>query len=189
MTRFPESGQNRTNTPEPQNSIMAPFLHQRVKRIIVVMLFIFCLADTGTSSKRSKLKVAIEEDNIEEPCLPCEVLFSKLERTGVDGKLSQDVRVQERGEPKSGTGVSYFWAAAALTHACDYLQELFGEEPESSALAQTESTPYVFICVRCSGCRDRKRQPGLCCVSCSSVFTLQYHPHEAITRSCSCQLS
>lgn len=37
------------------------------------------------------------------------------------------VKVSERGEPKSGTGFMFEWAGGALIHACDYLTELFGE--------------------------------------------------------------
>lgn len=69
-----------------------------------------------------------EAEHIQEACPPCEMLFSKLERTGKNGKLTQDVRVQERGEPKSGTGIIYSWTTAALINTYDYLQGLFGEE-------------------------------------------------------------
>lgn len=64
----------------------------------------------------------------EEACPPCELLFRNLEPTGSDGKLSQVVRVQERGEPKSGTGMMFDWATGGLVRTCEYLQFLFGEE-------------------------------------------------------------
>ena len=37
------------------------------------------------------------------------------------------VEVQERGEPKSGTGFMFEWAGGMLMHACDYLNMVFGE--------------------------------------------------------------
>ena len=64
----------------------------------------------------------------DEACPPCELLFRKLESTGNDkGKMSQDVKVQLRGEPKSGTATSFDWGTGALVRTCDYLQRLFGE--------------------------------------------------------------
>eukprot|EP00752_Nemacystus_decipiens_P004759 g4334.t1 len=39
----------------------------------------------------------------------------------------QNVDVQERGEPKSGTGFMYEWATGALGHACAYLAQTYGE--------------------------------------------------------------
>lgn len=98
-----------------------------IQRMMKVMLVLSCLGSKGASAKRTNPLVSTEAVT-EEPCTPCEVLFSKLERTGRDGKLAQDIRVQERGEPKSGTGMAYFWASASLIHACDYLKDLFGEE-------------------------------------------------------------
>lgn len=62
-------------------------------------------------------------------CPPCELLFSKLEPAGKNGKLTQHIRVQERGEPKSGTAVMYEWASGTLVWTCHYLQQLFGEAP------------------------------------------------------------
>ncbi|CAN0305282.1 unnamed protein product, partial [Scytosiphon promiscuus] len=46
-----------------------------------------------------------------EECPPCEDLFLKLE-AGADGRLSQSIEMQERGEPKSGTGMMGIWARA-----------------------------------------------------------------------------
>lgn len=91
------------------------------------MTLILFLAVHWVSSSRISPRVA-KLEHIAEACLPCELIFGKLERTGRNGKLVQDVRVQERGEPKSGTGLMYFWASAALRHACAYLQGMFGEE-------------------------------------------------------------
>lgn len=91
------------------------------------MLLISGLAVNGAFSFHTRPRIA-EAEHIDEPCPPCDLLFSKLETSESGGKLSQFVKVQERGEPKSGTGIMYSWATAALIHACDYLQEVFGEE-------------------------------------------------------------
>lgn len=89
-------------------------------------LLLYCLCARGVSSKKHHQRVP-EPAVTEEPCTPCDVLFSKLEKTRTDGKLTQDLRVQERGEPKSGTGMAFSWASAALMHACGYLNDEFGE--------------------------------------------------------------
>ena len=70
----------------------------------------------------------MEVQTEEEACPPCELLFRQLESTGKNGKLTQDVRVQERGEPKSGTGMMFDWGTGALVRTCDYLRDLFGEK-------------------------------------------------------------
>ena len=62
-----------------------------------------------------------------EKCPPCELFFRKLESSATSGKLVQDVKVQQRGEPKSGTSFMYDWATATLIRTCDYLNQLFGE--------------------------------------------------------------
>ena len=92
-----------------------------------MLLMISCLAVNGVSSLDTLRRQAAVE-HIVGACPPCGLLFGKLERTCRGTKLSQYVKVQERGEPKSGTGIMYSWATAALMHACDYLQEMFGEE-------------------------------------------------------------
>ena len=66
----------------------------------------------------------------EEACPPCELLFRQLESTEKNGKLTQDVRVQGRGEPKGGKGKVFDWGTGALMHMCDYLQDVFGEEAD-----------------------------------------------------------
>ena len=58
--------------------------------------------------------------------MPCEFLFDNLEKNEENGLLSQTVRVQERGEPKSGTGMMMDWAAGALVQTCEYLQDQYG---------------------------------------------------------------
>lgn len=114
---------------------MAPL---QLLRTLSTLLLICSLPAKEVSSSRAHWTVSTSED-IKEPCPPCELLFSKLEKTGRHGKLSQDIRVQERGEPKSGTGFMYFWASATFIHTCDYLRDLFGEEPHSLVFALTES--------------------------------------------------
>ena len=92
-----------------------------------MMLLTSSLVVDGAHSSPRRLQVSNEE-HTDYPCPPCGLLFSKLEKTGSNGKLAQDIRVQERGEPKSGTGISFYWAWAALIHACGYLEEIFGKK-------------------------------------------------------------
>ncbi|CAM9204594.1 unnamed protein product [Ectocarpus sp. 13 AM-2016] len=61
------------------------------------------------------------------PCLPCEGIFARLEE-GSDGKLQQSTRIELRGEPKSGTTLSWSWAAGILEHTCKHLQDMYGLE-------------------------------------------------------------
>ena len=114
---------------------------------MAMMLLISCLAAvSGVSSSPRALRPRISGTaGTEEACPPCELLFSKLERTGKKGKLSQHIRVQERGEPKSGTGVAYFWATAGLIHACHYLEEHFGEV----AYIHGNSRTAIYCCGCC----------------------------------------
>lgn len=60
-------------------------------------------------------------------CLPCEDLFTKLE-AGPDGRLSQVIEIQQRGEPKSGTSMMAHWADAALEETCTFLGSMYGSE-------------------------------------------------------------
>lgn len=53
------------------------------------------------------------------------MIFSKLNSSAGGGKGVQHVKVQERGQPKSGTSFSMEWAAETLYHACDYLNGLY----------------------------------------------------------------
>lgn len=80
----------------------------------------------GLSLSQSKI-ISVDLEPTEDSCPPCELLFRKLEKNEETGKLAQVVRVQERGEPKSGTGLMLDWATGALDHACIYLQRLYGE--------------------------------------------------------------
>lgn len=58
----------------------------------------------------------------------CNALFSKLV-AGPDGKGKvQNVEVQVRGEPKSGTGMMAEWSWGALADVCLYLQKVYGEK-------------------------------------------------------------
>lgn len=92
------------------------------------LLAIACLAMGGFASTPRETSVANEGFVTEEACPPCELLFRNLERSGSDGKLTQTVKVQERGEPKSGTGMVFDWATGSLIRTCDYLKHFFGEE-------------------------------------------------------------
>ena len=58
----------------------------------------------------------------------CDALFSKLV-AGPDGRGKvQNVEVQVRGEPKSGTGMMAEWSWGALANVCLYLQKVYGEK-------------------------------------------------------------
>lgn len=94
--------------------------------MMATVMLVSCLAVNRVSVLHA-LPQNLEAEHIEEACPPCELLFSKLETTGRGKKLSQQVNVQQRGEPKSGTVIMYSWARAALIHACNYLKEHFGE--------------------------------------------------------------
>lgn len=62
-------------------------------------------------------------------CHPCASTFGKLEVSpGGGGGMFQHVDIQERGEPKSGTGFMYEWATAALAQSCIYLQRAYGRD-------------------------------------------------------------
>ena len=95
------------------------------------MLLFSCLAVGGLSSTPYHISLPKEEFGTEK-CPPCELLFRNLERAGEDNKLSQVVRVQERGEPKSGTGMMFDWATGTLMHTCNYLKHFFGEKRTST---------------------------------------------------------
>ena len=62
-----------------------------------------------------------------EECLPCVDLFSKLE-AGPDGRLSQVIEMQQRGEPKSGTTMMGNRAKWILRGACELLGAMYGDE-------------------------------------------------------------
>jgi len=98
-----------------------------LRQRMVMALALICPAVNGVSSSPRHLRVK-NETPVQEICPPCELLFSKLENAGTNGKLTQLVKVQERREPKSGTGLVYFWAIASFMKTCDYLQGIFGEE-------------------------------------------------------------
>ena len=100
---------------------------------MLIILVVFCLVMNWLTSTRQtvqeihdKSQVVIERSH--EKCPPCELFFRKLAESGEDGKLVQEVKVQQRGEPKSGTSFMYDWATATLLRTCDYLKYLFGAE-------------------------------------------------------------
>lgn len=98
-----------------------------------------------TASHVSKTRELGAGDPFE--CVPCEYLFSKLEFSS-SGKRIQDVSMQERGEPKTGTGFMFGWATRALKEACDYFQTSFGQDscrledvgPEADKVGATQLT-------------------------------------------------
>lgn len=61
---------------------------------------------------------------LEGGCPPCSEVFKRLKESR--GRHFQDVKVEERGEPKSGTAFMLEWAGGALDHTCNYLNALFG---------------------------------------------------------------
>lgn len=151
--------------------------------MLLMMLFSSFAVEGVTSSV--KFANFTEADTSGEMCPPCEVFFRKLEKSGSAGKLVQTIRVQERGEPKSGTGVLYTWGAEALLRTCDYLQEIYGEKPQGYRrgyllLTLNHTRPsqthldwtdqnsvflpsFTIYCRRCSCC-------SCCCCCCCSVF-------------------
>ena len=97
------------------------------QQLVTMLLVTSDLAASGVFWSPRQLLVQ-KETPVQDICPPCELFFTKLEDTGGNGKLSQFVAVQERGEPKSGTGFMYFWAIATFIKTCDYLKGLYGEE-------------------------------------------------------------
>lgn len=76
-------------------------------------------------------------------CLPCEDLFSRLE-VGPDGRLSQVVEMQQRGEPKSGTTVMWTWARTTLDETCKFLGSMYGSETCKLVNVNGQSTQLEF---------------------------------------------
>ena len=89
------------------------------------MMDVILFAATATAMAASAFP-GVEFDPVEE-CLPCVDLFSRLE-AGPDGRLSQVVDMQQRGEPKSGTTMMGIRAKAILRHTCELLGEMYGSE-------------------------------------------------------------
>lgn len=83
------------------------------------------MAVVGLSSSQNHPS-SVEKEPGGEWCPPCEIFFTKLEKNAETGKLNQVVRVQERGEPKSGTGMIFDWATGALDETCNYLKRFYG---------------------------------------------------------------
>lgn len=65
-------------------------------------------------------------DSNREDCPTCDALFPLVETTP-SGERVGVVHYQQRGEPKSGTGVVFDWATKAISEACSYLNHYFGE--------------------------------------------------------------
>ena len=139
---YPERLIQENEDPLKQEIVMTPSL---LLRILAMTLLVSCTAVMAAFPSHIHRRVSTAPESTEERCPPCELLFSKLEKTGRYGKLAQEVRVQERGEPKSGTGFMYLWASATLIHTCDYLRELFGEQPKRLIFVQSNLSIYIFI--------------------------------------------
>lgn len=99
--------------------------------LLVLLLFIAVqligvvsrVNDTANARLLADVSLAIEADG----CPRCDMMFSKLETTA-DGKRVQNVSIQERGEPKSGTTFMFQWARGALDRTCELLKSLYGEK-------------------------------------------------------------
>lgn len=76
-------------------------------------------------------------------CLPCVDLFSKLE-AGADGRLSQVVEIQQRGEPKSGTHMMGNWAREVLRRTCVFLGSMYGSETCTTTTTKGRFTQLHF---------------------------------------------
>ena len=98
--------------------------------MILCIALIWCISVMIAASLPFLHVEKVKDEIADETCPPCELLFRRLERPGKEGKMIQDVKVQLRGEPMSGTGMPRDWATGALGHICDYLKRLFGEERE-----------------------------------------------------------
>ena len=94
--------------------------------MLTKLVLVSFLAVGGQSSSQLHISV-VEEEPKEKGCPPCELFFHKLDKNEETGNLAQVVRVQERGEPKSGTGMMFDWATGALDQMCKHLQLLYGE--------------------------------------------------------------
>ena len=101
---------------------MKGFQLQLVRSMLLLVLF---LAWIGLSSPISSISVVKQETT--EWCPPCENFFRKLEKDEGQAKLTQVVRVQERGEPKSGTSILFDWSTGALVATCEHLKRFYGE--------------------------------------------------------------
>ena len=107
------------------------------------------LAVGGLSASKPDISGVNNEERIkQEPCTPCEDFFNKLKLNEENGLLSQAVKVQERVEPKSGTGMMFDWATAALVQTCGYLQGLFGEVTSVAVLKYKRTPPRGRLTLR-----------------------------------------
>lgn len=80
-------------------------------------------------------------------CRPCALLFTKLstkelgatiDERGRRDVYEQIIKMIERGEPKSGTGMMLQMAGGCLVHTCDYLNGIFGENSCTVSLMYTD---------------------------------------------------
>lgn len=75
----------------------------------------------------------------EEECPACDALFTELETTST-GERVRIVHQQERGEPKSGTALMFYWASGAIFRACDYLKYHYGEESCNTRMQRNDKS-------------------------------------------------
>lgn len=93
----------------------------RLSAVVHALLFVLAaIATEATAGPELEFGPA-------EECPPCVDLFARLE-AGSDGRLSQVVEMQQRGEPKSGTSMMGHWADAALDETCAFLSSMYGNE-------------------------------------------------------------
>lgn len=113
------------------------------KRLVLICFWFGCIGEALSHDRLHKGVEAKKGDpETEMVCPPCDLLFSKLEPAGVEGKLVQHVKIQERGEPKSGTGFMFSWAGGTLIQTCRYLQSAFGEESCTVEVASAETNRH-----------------------------------------------
>lgn len=105
------------------------------------VLQVAMLLTLGTNGAVAKAGLSAN-DEPSDGCPPCNLFFTRLE-LGEDGSRVQHVEVQERGEPRSGTGSMFDWAGESIIHTCNYLKQLFGEE---SCTIETKFYPYLTFC-------------------------------------------
>lgn len=136
-SRITSYGNSRTESPtQPKRRCLATKGYSAGVRSLALTFWLYslCASSRATSVAASEnLQVFQPSDwdplKSEECPTNCEALFGKLEDGGRGGRGKvQHVEVQERGEPKSGTGVMYEWATGAIAHSCIYLQRAYGKE-------------------------------------------------------------
>lgn len=100
-----------------------------MKLLPLASFLLICLVIECASASANSDDVLERELDTEEflGCPPCDTIFSML-HTSADGKRVQEIDMQERGEPKSGTGFMFQWARRALDGTCEYLRRIYGRD-------------------------------------------------------------